>query len=281
MTDYKQTTLPSFSRLCGHASCSLVQVDIFQPVYVCVNFSDVAHGVVVPQLGLMQGLIHSHLVVIGLCKKIRDPDWMIYCGVGATQRLIMDLWIKTKKWVLGSVWNSWKSNKQNLSVNWWMIFLCVFYLIFTTVGIQTSTSLSLGCGKQGNVCPSVIRVRYQTNPSPSVLSTTPKVYSRACRATQRKASFFRPSWLEAKGQRYLRLWLLCSFCLAPPVEDRKWAWRELNTAPSRFSSLCGGYSHRKVKLSDIENVMILSAHSSGGHIWATSNFLTYMHVYLW
>lgn len=102
------------------------------------------------------------------------------------------------------------------------------------------------------VCVCVRRVHYQANPSPSVLSTSPKVYSRAGRAAQRKASFFRPSWLEAKGQRYLRLWLLCSFCLAPPIEDRKWAWGELNTAPSRFSSPCGGYSHRKVKLSDKE-----------------------------
>lgn len=81
MTDYKQTTLPSFSRLCGHASCSLVQVNIFQPVYVCVNFSDVAHGVVL-QLGLMQGLIHSHLVVVVTLQedsgfKLNDILW---CG---------------------------------------------------------------------------------------------------------------------------------------------------------------------------------------------------------
>lgn len=144
-----------------------------------------------------------------------------------------------------------QTNKQK-SADWWVIFLFFFYFIFTTVGTQTSTSLSLGCDKQGSVCLCVRRVHYQVNPSPSVLSTSPKVYSRAGRAAQRKASFFRPSWLEAKGQRYLRLWLLCSFCLAPPIEDRKWAWRELNTAPSRFSSPCGGYSHRKVKLSDKE-----------------------------
>lgn len=107
VTYYKQTTLPSFSRLCGHASCSLCRSISFNLCQVCGNFSDVAHGVVVLQLGLMQGLIHSHLVVIGPCKKIWDPDWMIYCGVGATQGLIMDLSIKTKKWVLGYVWNSW------------------------------------------------------------------------------------------------------------------------------------------------------------------------------
>lgn len=144
-----------------------------------------------------------------------------------------------------------KQTNKNLQLDEWF-FSSFSYFIFTTVGTQTSTSLSLGCDKQGSVCPCVRRVHYQVNPSPSVLSTSPKVYSRAGRAAQRKASFFRPSWLEAKGQRYLRLWLLCSFCLAPPIEDRKWAWRELNTAPSRFSSPCGGYSHRKVKLSDKE-----------------------------
>lgn len=112
--------------------------------------------------------------------------------------------------------------------------------------------MSLGCFRQGSVCPCVRWVHYHANPSPSVLSTSPKVYSRPGQAAQRKASFFRPSWLEAKGQRYFRLWLLWSFCLAPPIEDRKWAWRELNTEPSRFSSPRGGYSHRKVKLSHKE-----------------------------
>lgn len=197
----------------------------------------------------MQGLIHSHLVVIGLCKRTRDPDWMIYCGVGATQGLIMDLWIKNQEIKNPGVCLKLmrNKNKKNLQID--ELFFC---LIFTTVGTQTSTCLSLGCGKQGSVCPCVRRVHYQASPSPSVLSTSPKVYSRASRAAQRKASFLCPSWLKAKGQRYLRLWLLCSFCLAPPVEDRKWAWRELNTAPSRFSSPCGGYSHRKVKLLDKE-----------------------------
>lgn len=53
-------------------------------------------------------------------------------------------------------------------------FLVFFYHIFTTVGTQTSTCLSLGCDKQGSVCPCVRRVHYQANPSPSVLSTSPK-----------------------------------------------------------------------------------------------------------
>lgn len=36
----------------------------------------------------MQGFVDSHLVVIGPCKKIQDPDWMKCCGVGPTQGLI-------------------------------------------------------------------------------------------------------------------------------------------------------------------------------------------------
>lgn len=135
----------------------------------------------------------------------------------------------------------------------WTRNICT--LVFTTVGAPTSTSLRCLCDAlqtEGSVCLCVRRVHYQGNPSPSVLSASPKLYSRAGRAARRKGSFFRPSWLAAKGQSYLRLWLLWSFCLAPPIEDRKWAWRELNTTPSRFSSPPGGYSHRKVKLSDKE-----------------------------
>lgn len=258
-TDYNQNWL-IISKLHSHRllDCVALLVTLCAGQYLstCVilrDFFQHSSRVVVLQLSLMQGAIHSHLVVIGLCKKIWDPDWLrIYCGMGATQGLILDLWIKTKKWVLGYVWTHEKQNETKQICRLLTDFLFFFYLIFTTVGTQTSTSLSLGCGKQGSVCPCVRRVHYQANPSPSVLSTSPKVYSRAGRATQRKASFFSPSWLEAKGQCYLRLWLLCSFCLAPPIEDRKWAWKELNTAPSRFSSRCGGYSHRKVKLSDKE-----------------------------
>lgn len=216
-----------------------------------VNFSNIAHGVFVLQLSLMQGLIHSHLVVIVSARRFGiQLEWYTVVWVQLI-RLNYGSLNQNQKMGPGVCLKLMKNNNNKTKICRLMSdFLVFFYLIFSTAGTQTS--FSLGCGKQGSVCPCVRRVHYQANPSPSVLSTSPKVYSRAGRAAHRKASFFLPSWLEAKGQRYLRLWLLCSFCLAPPIEDRKWAWRELNTAPSRFSSPCGGYSHRKVKLSDKE-----------------------------
>lgn len=154
------------------------------------------------------------------------------------------------------VWASWKTRTTPKICG----SMSDFSLFLRTLRLRRCRHSSLNrfvfamCGKQRVVCVSCVLdgsiIKGTHLPQCWVLLQ--KVYSRAGRATRRKGSFFCPSWLAAKGQRYLRLWLLCCFCLAPPIEDRKWAWRELNTAPSRFSSPRGGYSHRKVKLSDKE-----------------------------
>lgn len=73
-----------------------------------MDFTNITHVVVSLQLSLMQGFIDSHLVVIGPCKKIWDPDWMKCCGVGPTQGLINSA-SKTNKWAPWYVRASWKS----------------------------------------------------------------------------------------------------------------------------------------------------------------------------
>lgn len=206
----------------------------------------------------MQGFIDSHLVVIGPCKKIRDPDWMKCCGVGPTHGLINFASKPTNEpFGMFEPCENLEQPPQTLQTDegFSFSFFCCEREISAYLSLVFTLQPQPLCDvlqTEGSVCLCVRRVHYQGNPSPSVLSASPKLYSRAGRDARRKGSFFRPSWLAAKGQSYLRLWLLRCFCLAPPIEDRKWAWGELNTAPSRFSSPRGGYSHRKVKLSDTE-----------------------------
>ncbi len=107
--------------------------------------------------------------------------------------------------------------------------------------LSSLSSLSLsGSGNQRGswrglcvcVCVSIIKATHL----PSALSASPRCTVQPGRPDRERTPFFCPSWLTAKVQHYLELWFLWSFCLAPPIEDTKWVWREPNTAPSRFSS---------------------------------------------